>query len=612
MKKMLVLDIDGTCINDNYEVSKELEQTVARIKQDNLVYIATGRSLSDAYQIYKTFDLDNNIICHNGGLVYDLKNSKAMFKKCIAQADEILKFLFQHEKEYAIDNIVLSRENETYLLSNENQYLQGIMVEKELPYFYEGRDLEQICDIQRIIISISPEYCNKVKEIIMANYQDIIVCGWKGREDIIDISVGKVNKWDAIKIIAEENHIEEKDIIAIGDAGTDIELIKNSGIGVCMLNGVKEAKDVADYVTAYDNNENGVYQFLTEHYDDLFNGETQEYRSCTYIEKLHMNFNGVNGHQSGADTDGCIELCCLSLAPGVKLEDSPETSIQNIIAERNRIMEESKQSTYLTTCAKCPFFNPMKSKDDGHVHFVNINMYPAPCQSKCIYCVVHSSDSGKFDYSRNGKAYENMFSAIECALKSGIIAPDALWQVASGEVTIHPFKERIYELMADKTSKFLTNCFKFDEELATILERNPKAVINLSIDAGTVETWFKVKGVNNFDTVLQNLNRYSSKCSNPEQITLKYIVLPGVNDNLEDYQALAQIMKSLHIKELIISRDNRLRFEKMILEHEMQIEWKGNKKKNTTDIAIEILQDTMQKAGIKTSFGEFWPDECKD
>jgi hydroxymethylpyrimidine pyrophosphatase-like HAD family hydrolase len=29
-----------------------------------------------------------------------------------------------------------------------------------------------------------------------------------------------------------------------------------------MINGVKEAKDAADYVTEYDNNENGVYHFL--------------------------------------------------------------------------------------------------------------------------------------------------------------------------------------------------------------------------------------------------------------------------------------------------------------------------------------------------------------
>lgn len=184
------------------------------------------------------------------------------------------------------------------------------------------------------------------------------------------------------------------------------------------------------------------------------------------------------------------------------------------------------------------------------------------------------------------------------------------WQVASGEVTIHPYKKRMLELMKDKTSKFLTNCFIYDNQIAEILKSNPHSCINLSIDAGTAETWHKVKGVNNFRNVLENLSKYSNSCISPEQITLKYIILPGINDNKNDYQGVIDIMKKLKIKSLIISRDNRFKIEKMILSQSIV-----RKKKNaveqysSVDHATGYLAAMLIKNGLKAEDGTFWPDE---
>jgi Cof subfamily protein (haloacid dehalogenase superfamily) len=40
-----------------------------------------------------------------------------------------------------------------------------------------------------------------------------------------------------------------EDTMAFGDSGNDLPMLKAAGIGVCMGNGVQEAKDAADYVT---------------------------------------------------------------------------------------------------------------------------------------------------------------------------------------------------------------------------------------------------------------------------------------------------------------------------------------------------------------------------
>lgn len=348
----------------------------------------------------------------------------------------------------------------------------------------------------------------------------------------------------------------------------------------------------------------------------------EKYHSCTFIEAFHLNFNGLNGHQVDSANKGCIDFCCLSLSPGITLSEDPEDSIKRIIKKRNEIIAESKMLTLLdernynklrkhtSTCAKCPYFHEMVGDGNGLVHFVNINMYPAPCQSKCMYCGVHNSKAGMLNAELYAEYYENMFNAIEWACNNNIIAMDALWQAASGEITIHPYKDRILNLMEDKATKILTNCFIFDEKIAKILNLNPRASINLSIDAGTSETWYKVKGVDNFETVLDNLVKYSESSISPEQVTLKYIILPGVNDNLKDYQGVIDIMKRLKIRKLIISYDNRFRIEKLIISHSnMRMKKLDRQQYSATDIAIRHLAAMLMKNGLEAEDGLFWPDE---
>ena len=270
MKKMLVLDIDGTSVTDAHELTDKLKRVIHLIKDEHTVCIATGRSVSDSYMYYKALDLDTELICHNGGLVFNPINGTVKYQSNIAESEKMLNFLVEHKNDYGIDNVVTSRCNETYLLNNGNEYLHSVMVHPDLPFFHIGKQITKICDIQRIIISIRSDRCQTLVKELERAFSDIIVCGWRGRGDIIDISVGAVSKWTAVHRIAEEKKIMISNIISFGDAINDIELLKQSGTGVCMFNGVEAVKDVADYVTEYDNNHDGVYYFLVNQLSTTF------------------------------------------------------------------------------------------------------------------------------------------------------------------------------------------------------------------------------------------------------------------------------------------------------------------------------------------------------
>ncbi len=205
------------------------------------------------------------------------------------------------------------------------------------------------------------------------------------------------------------------------------------------------------------------------------------------------------------------------------------------------------------------------------IHYVNLSMYPAPCQCKCIYCGVHKGESGAFNKAACGEYYEQLFETLDYAREIGLIAANATWQVSSGEIAIHPYKDRIFNLIKNQRVVFYTNCFIFDEGIAQNLSANPNSAINLSIDAGTPQTWLKVKGVNNFEDIAINLVKYFNASARPGQITLKYIVLPGINDNIQDYLSVIELMKILKVKHLTIARDTSIKYS--IIRSSQKTDW---------------------------------------
>lgn len=71
-------------------------------------------------------------------------------------------------------------------------------------------------------------------------------------------------KWVSLKKYAGQKNIEPEDIIALGDDNNDIEMLKNAGMGIAMVNGTEEIKKAARRISKFDNNNSGVYYELKE------------------------------------------------------------------------------------------------------------------------------------------------------------------------------------------------------------------------------------------------------------------------------------------------------------------------------------------------------------
>ena len=74
----------------------------------------------------------------------------------------------------------------------------------------------------------------------------------------------------------------------------------------------------------------------------------------------------------------------------------------------------------------------------------------------------------------------------------------------------------------------------------------------MSIDAGTRETYQKIKGHDFFDKVITNLKKYSES---EGDVSLKFIILEGINDNKEEIDGFIKIAKGI-ARYIIISNDS--------------------------------------------------------
>ncbi len=284
------------------------------------------------------------------------------------------------------------------------------------------------------------------------------------------------------------------------------------------------------------------------------------YYSCYFLKQMYLTFKGRID-----DRYSSIALCCETVedAPTIPYAETPEETLKNIIDKWRQIREESIR--YGNTpppggasfaCSKCPLYRKDEWESDGLIHEISLAIYPSPCQCRCIYCHVYETYDNVTPNSRTAEAYERLFGILESIKESGMLAPDFAWQVTCGEISIHPYKKRFLELVEGRPTLFFTNGFRYDEGIAQHLHENPKSALFLSIDAGLPETWHKVKGVNNFKTVLSNLTKYYHQSARDGQIRLKYIVLPGINDTWEDYVSLINIARSLKVQTVEISRDH--------------------------------------------------------
>ena len=270
MYKMIILDLDGTLLNDYKEVSKENINLMRRAYEEKgiISVIATGRPLGYANEICKLYNncFGNYIIASNGAIIKDIKNDEYI-NKITFTTKEILTLRNMYLEEQA-DYIILCTEERSI---TETKYLDG--EDWGTNFNKEKTKIENIEEILKenpnttgalcIIggdIPVLEKILKKVK--ILEDVQASVICNYiyQSKNNIInqkyiDVTKKGCTKKNAIHILANKLGIKQEEIIVMGDGGNDISMFECAGLKIAMGNAEEYLKEKADYITETNNND---------------------------------------------------------------------------------------------------------------------------------------------------------------------------------------------------------------------------------------------------------------------------------------------------------------------------------------------------------------------
>lgn len=258
MIKMIALDIDGTLINSNGEISRYVKYYIDKAKDKDIVFtLISGRNYNDMKPYVEELSIKGMIGSVNGAEIIDTLSERIVKKERIS-------------KEIAIKIIEkCKKENLNYInFTNKNVYCE-INADRKIykNYFkscigvtniYKNIDVEGTSKI--MVIGEHQKLVKLKKSLIEEDYKLNIDFSCL---DLMELYSCKVNKGIALEMISEYYNIKINEIACIGDSENDIYMFDKVKYSVAMENALPEVKNKALYITK-SNDDDGVAYALKE------------------------------------------------------------------------------------------------------------------------------------------------------------------------------------------------------------------------------------------------------------------------------------------------------------------------------------------------------------
>ena len=163
------------------------------------------------------------------------------------------------------------------------------------------------------------------------------------------------------------------------------------------------------------------------------------------------------------------------------------------------------------------------------------------CNFNCVYCFAKKSLKNLKSATGGLSTYEMLQQLSEIPEFN---SERLVIQLGNGELAVNKHCDDILDIFLKTTWKLdlTSNLSVYREKLAALLESGRVVSIVTSLDAGTRETFKKIKQRDRFDKVVENLKRYPL---HKTTLHVKYLFLEDLNDNEIDVDGYYEIVKKL-------------------------------------------------------------------
>lgn len=257
--KLLVLDVDGTLLNDEREISKRTLAALLKVQQMGVrIVLASGRPTYGLMPLAKTLELSNYggfVLSYNGCQIIKAQNGEILFERRINP--EMLPYLEKKARKNGF--AIFTYHNDTLITdSPDNEYIKNEALLNNLKIIKE--------DEFSTAIDFAPCKCMLVSDkeealIELEQHWEKRLAGtldaFRSEPYFLEVVPCGVNKANTLGALLEHLGVTREEVIAVGDGVCDVTMLQLAGMGVAMGHSQDSVKVCADYVTA-SNEEDGV------------------------------------------------------------------------------------------------------------------------------------------------------------------------------------------------------------------------------------------------------------------------------------------------------------------------------------------------------------------
>ena len=258
MIKLIVTDMDGTLLNDEHQIHPDFWEIEEALTKKGIMFsVASGRQFYNLESKFEKIKDRMLFFAENG--TYVVYKGKEVYLNPLKR-DDANKFI-KIGRTLEHTQLVLCGKNSAYIETQDDNFY------KEINKYYERLEIvDDLTKVDDTVLKVTLCNFNGVEENTFHHFKEY-------KDDFkvaiaasvfIDITTLTANKGNAIKGIQEEMNITPEETLVFGDYLNDLEMMQNAKFSYAMKNAHPEIKSASNYVTNFDNNQNGVLRTIKE------------------------------------------------------------------------------------------------------------------------------------------------------------------------------------------------------------------------------------------------------------------------------------------------------------------------------------------------------------
>lgn len=266
MIKLAAIDMDGTLLSSDHTIS-EVNRKALRLASEKgvKVVLCSGRTIHNLLEFAEDLGIDGEddyVVGYNGAGALRIRDRKFVYENCMTglEAKRISEICDGVDANYTIHTFYESMTPR----DNPHSALESGLNNVPL-YIRHPRELGDQDVVTKVLVLDDEEVLDRYAGVILdALSRDYHIV--RTMPIYLEILRKNVSKFSGTMAVAELHGIEREEILAIGDAPNDLEIIRGAGIGVAMGNAQASIQKEADFVTLI-NDEHGVAYALNRFLD---------------------------------------------------------------------------------------------------------------------------------------------------------------------------------------------------------------------------------------------------------------------------------------------------------------------------------------------------------